>query len=132
MKKLVILIEAMLMLLSCQRFVRHYYFWEFVNNSNEAVYIILDTDSFNGTITERNQCVGRVNAHSTRKVSDHKPWREIVKDSMYVYVINGEMIDLPINDLSPENAERITPEMVLDRKTIYHSQTSGKFTLTYP
>ena len=120
------------MLLSCQRFVRHYYFWEFVNNSNEAVYIILDTDSFNGTITERNQCVGRVNAHSTRKVSAHKPWREIVKDSMYVYVINGEMIDLPINDLSPENAERITPEMVLDRKTIYHSQTFGKFTLTYP
>ena len=51
---------------------------------------------------------------------------------MYVYVINGEMIDLPINDLSPENAERITPEMVLDRKTIYHSQTFGKFTLTYP
>lgn len=132
MKKLVILIEAMLMLLSCQRFVRHHYFWEFVNNSNEAVYIILDTDSFNGTITERNWCAARVNAHSTRKVCDQKPWREIVKDSMYVYVINGEMIDLPINDLSPENAERITPEMVLDRKTIYHSQTSGKFTLTYP
>lgn len=132
MKKLVILIEAMLMLLSCQRFVRHLYFWEFVNNSNEAVYIILDTDSFNGTITERNRCAAHVNAHSTCKVSDQKPWREIVKDSMYVYVINGEMIDLPINDLSPENAERITPEMVLDRKTIYHSQTFGKFTLTYP
>ena len=51
---------------------------------------------------------------------------------MYVYVIDGSLVDLPINDLSPENAERITPEMVLARKTIYNSQTYNHLTLTYP
>ena len=132
MKKILIIIGAMLLLSSCQHFARVGYSWVFINNSNREIYIVLDTDACNGVITEGNMCAAYVHAHSERNVYAQKPWSTIVKDSMYVYVIDGSLIDLPINDLSPENAERITPEMVLARKTIYNSQTYNHLTLTYP
>ena len=116
--------------------------WEIVyrfklyNNTDKDIYIIIDTKPQDEVITIQSEC-WYCQAKNWRYIDNrHTPWDEIVKDSIHLYILDASMIDLPRDYLSPENAERITQNMLLSRITLYHSQTvvghHGIFTVNYP
>ncbi len=128
MKKLLSLLGTIVMLISCDRYFNYF---DFVNNSGDYIYIIIDTNTSDDIISVGSICES-IFPYKTKRVETKEPWNTIVKDSIYVYVIDGSLIDLPIDNLSLENAERITPEMVLARKTMYHPQSCNGPTLCFP
>lgn len=123
----------MLLCIACGPIDRAYRF-KFYNNTTEDIYIILDENTKDEEITLGSDC-WYAWASSWRYVDNKKrSWDTIIKDSIYIYVIDADMIKLPLGPLLQEDIDRITPEMVFSRITVYHHQTNGIgiFDVTYP
>ena len=73
------------------------------------------------------------NANDWRHIQHKTPWYDVVKDSMYLYVIDESKIHLSIErGFTQENAEELTPDMVLARFTVYHQDLYSQYSVSYP
>lgn len=129
-KKLSYLLGGIVLCSSCMGWDLRYRF-AFYNNSNEDIYIILDNNTIDDAITIGSMCHYIQPGHF-KYIDSREPWDTVIKDSIHIYVLDATKIQLPTAHLSQENAECISPEMVLTRKTLFNSQTHEKFSLSYP
>ena len=108
------------------------YRFRFYNNSDNDIYAITDLSPCDEIISTGCVC-HYVFASKYLYIDSKRPWDTVVKDSMHIYVIDANMIHLPCDRLSEENVELITPQMILARKTVFHSQLTDKhFSISYP
>lgn len=110
-----------------------FWYFEFCNDTNEEVLVIVSEAKDDSIIPIDNRTY-YCPASTSRHIANNKqPWYEIITDSAYVYVISYAHSELPPNKyLSEEDIERITPEMILSRKVIYNSQLHEYFEVHYP
>lgn len=117
---------------SCIHFVEIYSFFRFYNNSDEDVYVIIDMEPQDEIINVGSE-VDWCGANSFLNIINKKPWYEVVKDSMYLYVIDESKIELStMLGFTQENAEILTSDMILSRFTIYHQDLYSQYTVSYP
>ena len=108
------------------------YFFKFYNNSDEDVYVIIDMEPQDEIINVGSE-VDWCGANSFQSIINKKPWYEVVKDSMYLYVIDESKIELStMLGFTQENAEILTSDMILSRFTIYHQDLYSRYTVSYP
>ncbi len=108
------------------------YFFKFYNNSDEDVYVIIDMEPQDEIINVGSE-VDWCGANSFQSIINKKPWYEVVKDSMYLYVIDESKIELStMLGFTQENAEILTSDMILSRFTIYHQDLYSQYTVSYP
>ena len=126
-----------LIIASCVGPIDHTYEFKFFNNSEKDIYIVVDTAPLDEVITIKSVC-WYCRANKWRYIEDRQtPWDEIVKDSIYLYIIDASMIKLSTErGFTQDDADRITPEMLLSIITLYHSETVNGhhriFSVYYP
>ena len=131
MKHCIFFLALILLCLACGPIDIKYRF-RFDNNSEKDIYIIFDLNPNDEMISTGSLCY-YVIASNYKYIYNNRPWDTVVKDSTYMYVIDANMIHLPCDRLSEENVELITPQMILARKTVFHSQLTDKhFSISYP
>jgi len=109
-----------LIVTSCVTGWKVVYFFKFVNNSDKDIYVIIDTEPQDEVITVQSW-VYYCYANEERRIVSNHSWSEVVKDSIHVYVIDASKIHLSTEyGVAQENIERITPDMVLAKKTMFH------------
>lgn len=73
-----------------------------------------------------------VSANGYRTVDEAEHWHKIVKDSIYLLVIDASQICFP-PVLTQNTIDHITPEMILDTIPLYHNALlDPKYSVTYP
>ena len=109
------------------------YYFTFCNHSDYDITVIVDLDTGDSAPSPGSQCT-HVENNSTGYVSANDPWSKIIKDSIYIYLVNKDMVDIPSYRLLSEyDASRITQEMILERFTVHHSDViDGDFKITFP
>lgn len=115
-KKIIILLLIITAITACRIPFRGLYSFKFVNNSEKSLYIILDLESSDNQITV-NSSVWHAPAFDWIYVDSLKPWSEIVKDNICLYVIDasGVNLDEERSHISQEAIEQISPDMILSQ-----------------
>lgn len=101
----------------------------FSNDTSHDIYIILDLNPKDGRVTAGSE-IDYVRAHGARyegrKVYD--PWREAVKDSMHIYILDAAKVDLPINLITEEQIRSIPQDAYVARMTVLQQQVDEDIT----
>lgn len=107
--------------------------FEFHNESRNNIYVVVDEEPQDNVITVDSYWK-QIAAHGSALIWDDDPWRKVVSDSVYLYVIDANKVDFGIEyrPLTQSNIDKVSSEMILERITLYHRKCHGNFSVTYP
>ncbi|MBQ7195415.1 MAG: hypothetical protein IJS07_07265 [Bacteroidales bacterium] len=133
MAKINILIILVILLSSCVDWIGYAYF-DFVNNTDKPVYVLVDLDASDGRVSNDCKC-NYASPYGSKPIltfDPHDTWQDEIRDSAHIYVIDASMIDLPVGILSEVIIEKIADENILSRITILHPVRKSGFSVLFP
>lgn len=130
MKKILVFIALSPMLTSCGAFDLYHSF-VVINESDEDVYAILDTEVGDNVIT-----VGSIDliveANSYVYFSSTTPWEKMIKDYAYIYIIDASLYSSSLGPMSEGDVRRISDSMVLSKIILPSSSLGRQISVVYP
>lgn len=136
-KQLFFLLLVNCILVSCDPFgwdIVRYGFW-FSNDSEKNVFLIVDFNSKDDILSLGSESY-HINSEHQLSIDSKKPWKEIIVDSIHLYVIDASLSELPWNGghiLTQEEINSIVPESVLARIPLFHENVViNNYEVHYP
>lgn len=128
MKRHILLVLFLLLAtISCSCLWETAYYFTVNNQSDYSITVVVDMITTDNCPSMGSQC-RHIAPHDVGYVSEKEPWSKIIKDSIHIYILNRDLIDLPsYRLLSEEDANRITEDMILDQTTIYHNDSNNGY-----
>ena len=133
MKRYILLVLfSLLVTISCSCLWETAYYFTVNNQSDYSITVVVDMNTTDNFPSTGSQC-RHIAPHDVGYVSEKDPWSKIIKDSIHIYILNRDLIDLPsYRLLSEEDANRITEDTILDQITIFHNDLDdGYFEIVF-